>query len=81
MKRKNQLTDSSDNIKKVRFSPLRKRCGDDLEYYYEEEGGASDTEEYYDRRKKVKILNGYIKLKTAILENKNKNKNIPFYIN
>lgn len=80
MKRKNQLTDDNDNVKKVRFVMGNKRCADEYTFY-EEEGGASDGEEYYDRRKKIKLLNGFIKLKSAILENKNKNKNIPFYIN
>lgn len=80
MKRKNQLDDDNSNIKKVRFVKLNKRCADNY-VFYEEEGGASDGEEYYDRRKKVKLLNGFIKLKSTILENKNKNKNIPFYIN
>ena len=81
MKRKNQLTDNNDNIKKVRYTNLTsKRCADEY-IFYEEEGGASDGEEYYDRRKKVKLLNGIVKLKSAILENKNKNKNSPFYIN
>ena len=80
MKRKNQLDDDNSNIKKVRFVNLNKRCADEY-VCYEDEGGASDGEEYYDRRKRVKLLNGFIKLKSAILENKNKNKNIPFYIN
>jgi len=80
MKRKNQLDEDNSNIKKVRFVNLNKRCADEY-VFYEEEGGASDGEEYYDRRKKVKLLNGFVKLKSAILENKNKNKNIPFYIN
>ncbi len=80
MKRKNQLDEDNSNIKKVRFVNLNKRCADDY-VFYEEEGGASDGEEYYDRRKKTKLLNGFVKLKSAILENKNKNKNIPFYIN
>ncbi len=80
MKRKNQLDDDNSNIKKVRFVNLNKRCADEY-MFYEEEGGASDGEEYYDCRKKVKLLNGFIKLKSTILENKNKNKNIPFYIN
>ena len=80
MKRKNQLDEDNSNIKKVRFVNLNKRCADEY-VFYEEEGGASDGEEYYDRRKKAKLLNGFVKLKSAILENKNKNKNIPFYIN
>lgn len=80
MKRKNQLIEDCPNIKKVRFSLAQnKRCADEVLFY--EEGGASDGEDYYDRRKKVKLLNGFIKLKSAVLENKNKNKNIPFYIN
>lgn len=87
MKRKNQLTDYNDNIKKVRFSlsqRANKRCSDEP-IFYEEEGGASDEDECeYDRKKRLKIANGFI-FKTMIptrgaKAGKNKN-NIPSYIN
>ena len=82
MKRKNQLTDYNDNIKKVRFSLAQranKRCADEP-IFYEEEGGASDDDEcYYDRNKRLKITNGIIyTFQRTITKNKN---NIPSYIN
>jgi hypothetical protein len=79
MKRKNQLTDYSPNIKKVKFNLRTKRCADEV-FYDEEKGGASDDDEcYYDRNKRLKITNGliYTIAKGAV---KNKN-NIPSYIN
>lgn len=79
MKRKNQLDDDNDNIKKVRFAKLNKRCADEPIFYDDEYGGASDDDEgYYDRKKRLKIVNGFI-FKRMIPE-KNKN-NIPSYIN
>ena len=88
MKRKNQLTEYNDNIKKVRFSLAQranKRCADEPIFYEEGYGGASDDDEcYYDRKKRLKIANGFI-FKTMIptrgaKAEKNKN-NIPSYIN
>ena len=83
MKRKNQLTDNSDSVKKVKFTNLiqrsNKRCADEPIFYDEEEGGASDDDEcYYDRKKRLKITNGFIFKR--IIRAKNKN-NIPSYIN
>ena len=83
MKRKNQLTDNNDNVKKVRFTNLvqraNKRCADEP-IFYEEEGGASDDDECcYDRNKRLKITNGIIyTFQRTITKNKN---NIPSYIN